>query len=114
MDSILNTVKKMLGLSSDYDAFDTDILANINSAFMTLMQIGVGAHKAFIVTGPDETWADFLGDNVTDLEAVKQYVYLKVRLVFDPPASSSVADALKRACDEAEWRLNIQSDTDWS
>lgn len=94
---------------SGYDVFNPDLLIHINTALMTLRQIGVGPKEPFYITGETETWADFLGER-EDLEAVKTYVYLKVRLVFDPPQSSFVADALERAASELEWRLNVEVD----
>lgn len=108
-ESILNSIKKMLGIDADYDAFDTDILVNINSTFMTLRQLGVGPDGGYSITGPDETWADFLGDR-TDLQAVKSYMYLKVRLLFDPPSSSFVLDSMDRQIKEFEYRLNLQAE----
>lgn len=108
MDSILFTIKKMLGIESDYDVFDVDIIVYINSAFMTLHQLGVGPTKCFSITGKDETWHDFLGEH-TDLETVKTYVYLKTRLLFDPPSSSFVVDHMNKVVAECEWRLNIQA-----
>ena len=113
MDSILNTVKKMLGLDADYTAFDVDIIVLINSALMTLNQLGVGRKKTFSITGPDETWSELL-DERDDMESVKTYVYLKTRLMFDPPATSFVADAMAKQCDEIEWRLNVRAESEGS
>jgi hypothetical protein len=83
MDSILISIKKMLGIEDEYTHFDFDIIININSVLMTLNQLGVGPVVCFSITGKDELWTDFLGDSI-DLDAVKTYVYLKVRLLFDP------------------------------
>lgn len=111
MDSILNTVKKMLGLQPDYNAFDVDVLVNINAALMSLMQIGVGPEEGFVVTGSDETWSDFLeASQLTELGALQNYVYLKVRTLFDPPTNSSVLEAMNKVILEYEWRMNIQVD----
>ena len=110
MDSILDSIKKMLGLADDYDAFDIDVLIGINSALMSLQQLGVGPEEGYVVTGRNETWADFLGSDRTDLESVKMYTYVSTRLVFDPPASSSIASALENTRKELEWRLNVQVD----
>lgn len=107
-DSILLEVKKMLGIDADYDAFDTDIILNINTALMVLVQIGVGV-PGFEVTGDNETWSQFL-KNHKDFAAVKTYVYLRVRIVFDPPSSSYVLTALENQARELEWRLYIQAD----
>lgn len=109
MDSILNCTKKLLGIDSEYKAFDDDIIVSINSALMTCMQLGVGPECGFMVTGEEQTWSDFLADDLIQLQAVKQYVYLKVRQVFDPPESSSVSSSIENATKEIEWRMNVQS-----
>ena len=110
-NSILSTIKKMLGLDADYDAFDTDIIIHINSALRNLMQLGVGPSTGFSINGDFETWNHFLGE-ATDLEGVKTYVYLKTRLAFDPPATSFVLEAIKAMISEYEWRINVQVDTE--
>ena len=109
--SILNTIKKMLGLDANYTAFDTDIIVHINSALMTLTQLGVGSPLGFSITSSLATWQDFIG-TATDLEAIKSFVYLKTRLAFDPPATSFVLEAIKAMISEYEWRINVQVDTD--
>jgi hypothetical protein len=106
-DSILESIKKLLGNEGDTH-FDTDIRMHINSALMILAQLGIGT-TGFLITGKDELWSDFLADK-KDLEAVKSYVYLKVRLLFDPPTVSAVIEAMERQIKEFEWRLNIQAD----
>lgn len=108
-DSILVTIKKMLGLDSNYTAFDTDIIVFINTAMMTLQQIGVGAAGGLTVTGITEKWSDFLPSDMM-LEGVKTYIYLIVKMVFDPPASSFVMDAMKQQKEELEWRLREQAE----
>jgi hypothetical protein len=108
-DSILDTIKKMLGLASDYDAFDTDLIVHINSVFMTLQQLAVGPAEGFSITGPTETWTNFLAPGV-NLAGVKSYVFIKVRILFDPPTSSFVLDSLGRQAAEFEWRSNIQAE----
>lgn len=108
-ESILNTVKKLLGLDPSYDAFDTDVLIGINAALFTLMQLGVGPKGGFIVSSQSETWSDFVGKAI-DLEALKQYVYLRTRIAFDPPSNASVMQSMKDLCDEYAWRLNVQVD----
>lgn len=107
MDSILVSVKKMLGVGEEYTHFDPDIILDINAVLMGLMQIGVGPSGGFIVTGESETWNGLLGDRI-DLEATKTLIYLKVRLLFDPPTSSFVLEAIERQITEFEWRLNVQ------
>lgn len=108
-DSILDTIKQLLGLEAEDTAFDTDVIVHINSALMTLNQLGVGPSSAFSIQDKSDAWEDFL-DESTDLEAVKTYIYLKVRTVFDPPSSSAVLEAMNRSVSELEWRLNVQAE----
>lgn len=108
--SVLGTIKKMLGVGSDLEAFDTDILMDINSVFLSLNQLGVGPNKPYHITGSGETWGDFCQDFDDDLYTLATYVYLKVRLLFDPPTSSFVSDAIKDQIAELEFRLNVQVD----
>lgn len=109
MDSILNTIKKMLGLDEDYDAFDTDIIVNINMVFNILLQLGVGPAEGFFITGDTETWSDYVTD-MRKLEMVKTYIYLKVKKIFDPGTSSALNAAIDDQIKELEWRLNVQVD----
>lgn len=112
MDSILTSIKKLLGIAEDYEHFDQDIMIHINSAFSVLNQLGVGPKDGFCIDGPDSTWSDFLC-NDSRLEFVKTYVYLKVKLVFDTQSSSSaVIDAINRQISELEWRINVSVDPD--
>lgn len=108
-ESILNSIKKLLGPDSSYEVFDPDIILHINSVFATLNQLGLGPAEGFEITGPDETWADFIGD-VKYLNSVKTYIYIKVRLLFDPPSSSFVLTNLQKTAEELEWRLNVAVD----
>lgn len=105
-DSILNTIKQLLGIDSDYDAFDKDIIVGINTAIFTLGQLGVILPGRYVQDSSD-SWSDFLNAS-TDLEGVKTYIYLKTRIVFDPPTSSSVLEALTKQLNEVEWRLLVQ------
>ena len=107
--SILFTIKKMLGITNDYDHFDTDIMININMALLTLNQIGVGPEEGYAIRDEGDLWIDYLGDSVK-LEAVKTFIYLKVRLAFDPPANSFLIEAMKDQISEIEWRLNAQAE----
>lgn len=107
-DSILLTIKKMLGISEGDTAFDTDVIVCINSAIMSANQIGVG-EEGFVITSSEETWEDFIG-NYPRLEAVKHYIYICVRLAFDPPANSFVVNSLEKQRDELIWRLNVQAE----
>lgn len=108
-DSIFKTIKGLLGPDADYNEFDQDIIVFINSAIATLTQLGIGPDSGFRITGEDETWQDFLGD-AKDLDSVKSYIYMKVRIAFDPPTSSFVMSAYEEACKEYEWRLNVAVD----
>lgn len=107
-DSILNTVKKMLGFDADYTAFDTDIQIHINSVFFSLTELGVGPEQGFFITGDTETWAQFIGDE--KIQAVKSYMYLRVRLLFDPPANSFAISSFKEQAEKLEWMLNVQQE----
>lgn len=109
-DSILLTVKKMLGIAEEYVAFDIDLIVNINSVFLTLNQLGVGPKVPYRIEGSEETWADFLKDARSNFPGVETYVYLKTRLLFDPPTNSFLVDAIEKQCNELEWRLNIQTE----
>lgn len=108
-ESILISIKKLLGISSEYDFFDADVIMHINTAFMVLYQLGVGPSTPFMIEDASATWSDFLGDS-NDLAGVKTYIYLKVKLVFDPPQSSAAMEAIKQNIAELEWRLNATSD----
>lgn len=108
MSSILTTTKKMLGIAADYNHFDTDIIIHINSVFMTLNQLGVGPEEPVSITSEIETWSEAFG-STKNIEAIKTYTYLKVRLLFDPPASSTVLEAMNKQAAEYEWRLHIQA-----
>ena len=109
MDSILISVKKMLGITADYTHFDDDIIMHINSVFMILHQLGVGPEEGFMIESDRETWDEFIKDEFT-IESVKSYMYLKVGLLFDPPTNSNVMEAKNRLANELEWRLNTAVD----
>lgn len=109
MESILDSIKKMLGIGPDYTHFDTDIIIHINSVFMVLNQLGVGPSDPFVITNADQIWSDFLEEKTT-VELCKSYMYLKVRLIFDPPTTGVLHEAMERQIKEFEWRLNVQVD----
>lgn len=109
-DSILTSIKKLLGITEEYMNFDTDIIIHINSALMVLNQLGVGPSDGFSIQDKTSEWSEFITDE-DKLDAVKTYVYLKVKLVFDPPLNGSVMEALKQSITEYEWRLNVQADS---
>lgn len=112
MESILTSVKKLLGITEDYEHFDTDLIIHINSVFMNLKQLGVGPTNGFRIEDKLATWQDFIPfDDAVQLDAVKTYMYAKVKLVFDPPASSAHTEALKEIIKEYEWRLNVEVET---
>lgn len=108
MESILTSIKKQLGIIEEYEHFDPEIIMSINSALFTLNQIGVGPSEGFSIKDKTTTWSDFT--DVSKIESVKTYVYMKVRLVFDPPASSVHLESMKNQINELEWRLNVAVD----
>lgn len=107
--SILTSIKKMLGIAEDYTEFDEDIITHINSVFLNLTQLGVGPEEGFMIENGTAVWEDFIVDSV-QLQAIKTYMYLKVKLLFDPPLSSSVTESFTRMIAELEWRLNVAVD----
>lgn len=107
--SILDTIKKMLGDDLMDTAFDVDIIVQINSALFILRQVGLNIPDGFIVTGTEQTWKDLLGTNY-NLEIIKSYIYLKTKLVFDPPASATVFNAYEKTIAEYEWRIEHETD----
>ena len=112
MDSILKTITHMIGPSEDYEYFNTDLIVHINAAFSRLCQLGVGPEHPFYITGPEEEWSDFI-DDPGYMEDVKQYVYKKVKLDFDPPPNSFLIDALEKQIDKLEWLLNSAAEVDY-
>lgn len=109
MESILISIKKLLGIAADYTNFDADIIMHINSVFMVLNQLGVGPDDCFMIEDDLAVWNDFLLDN-KKVEATKTYMYLNVRLLFDPPASSAHIESIKQQITQYEWRLTVQTD----
>jgi hypothetical protein len=106
-DSILTTIKKMLGISEEYEHFDIDIITHINSTFSILAQLGVGPDKGFSIHDKTAKWSDYISDEDATSELVKTYVQLKVRMLFDPPSSNAVMESFNRTINELEFRLNI-------
>lgn len=109
MESILTSIKKVLGIYEEDTSFDIDIIMHINTVLMILRQMGIGPSNGFSITGSYDTWGDYLSDSSL-IEPVKTYIALKVRLIFDPPASSTMVEAINRTITELEWRLNVQVD----
>lgn len=108
--SILNTVKKSVGVMPDYTVFDDTLIMHINSVFMTLTQVGVGPKQGFRIEDSSTEWSSFLSDDYENFESVKSYICLKVRLLFDPPSSSTHMQCIESQIKEFEWRLNIEAE----
>lgn len=112
-NSILTSTKKMLNLADDYDVFDQDVIMHINSVFSTLNQLGVGPVEGFMIEDEEPTWDAFFGSDPR-LNHIKTYMYLRVRMLFDPPTTGYHVEAMKEQIKELEWRLNVQrEDTQW-
>lgn len=112
MDSILTSIKKMLGITEEYTHFDADIIMHINSVFMILTQLGVGPEEGFAIDDEYTLWMDFVPEaNPVKLEAIRSYTYLKVKLLFDPPLSSSTIESMNRLISELEWRINVTAES---
>ena len=109
MESILTSTKKLLNIAEDYPHFDADIIMHINTVFLNLTQIGVGPEEGFFIKDETDEWVDFIEDAI-HLQAVKSYIYLKVRLLFDPPQSSAVIESINRQISELEWRLMVAAE----
>lgn len=113
-DSILDSIKKNLGLAWDYTAFDPDVIMHINSVFSDLNQLGIGPVQGFMIEGRDEVWEDYLGNDL-NLNSVKSYMYLRVRLLFDPPTNSFGIAMQEKQVEKLEWRLNVNRETtEWT
>ena len=110
MDSILTSIKKLLGIDEEYEQFDSDLIMHINSVFSVLMQLGVGPADGFSIEDGSATWTSFISDNAK-IEMVKSYVYLKVRLLFDPPTGSALIESINNQIKEFEWRLNVAAES---
>ncbi len=112
--SILISTKKILGIAEDYTVFDLDIITHINTAFSTLTQLGVGPANGFMIESSEEKWTDFITDTDLQYNAVKSYVFLRVRHLFDPPTTSYLIAASEKQMQELEWRLNVhREETGW-
>lgn len=109
MESILTSIKKLLGIAEDYTHFDNDIIMYINSVFLILTQLGVGPPEGFVIQDATALWTDFVADD-KNLELIKSYTYLKVKIMFDPPLSSAVLDSTNQLIKEYEWRIQVASD----
>lgn len=110
-NSILLSVKKMLGIPPEYDQFDPEIIIHINSVFSILTQLGVGSDEGFSIKDSTASWSDYIPEGKA-VEDIKTYMYLKVRLIFDPPQSSAAIEAMKQLTSEFEWRINVGVDVE--
>jgi hypothetical protein len=108
MESILTSIKKLLGIMEDDDSFDDEIKIHINATFLELSQIGLGPEEGFMITDDKTTWKDFIPDNVKLQSAVKTLTYLKVKLIFDPPLSGSLLESINKSIDRYEWRISVE------
>ena len=111
MESILTSVKKLIGISAECTDFDMDVIIHINSTFSALTQLGVGPSEGFSISDDTAIWNDFIPTEDKRFAMVKTYVYMKAKLVFDPPTNSSVLKALEESIDEYEWRLNVAAES---
>lgn len=110
-ESILTSIKKLLGIDESYTHFDSDLIMHINSVFSILTQLGVGPPDGFSITGNSEEWNDFIAKENHNLSLVKSYMHLKVKLLFDPPLSSAVIESINKQVSEFEWRLNVAAES---
>lgn len=104
IESILTSIKKLIGIAEEYEYFDADLIIHINSVFMILRQLGVGPDDGFFIEDSSAIWSDYTDDEVL-YNAVKSYMAFKVRMMFDPPQSSAVTEAINKEISELEWRL---------
>lgn len=108
MESILNSIKQLLGIDESETHFDADIIIHINSVFATLNQMGVGPETTFSIIDESTKWSEFT-ESDEDFNNVKSYMYLKVKMIFDPPSSSNVMSAMEKQISELEWRLTVRA-----
>lgn len=112
-ESILTSTKKALNITEAYEVFDPDIIMHINSVFDTLKQLGIGPAEGFMIEDKDTLWSAYLGASLR-YNSIKTYIYLRVRMLFDPPTTGYHMEAMKEQIKELEWRLNVdREDTDW-
>lgn len=110
MESILTSIKKLLGIAEEYEHFDPDLIMHINSVFSILTQLGVGPSEGFSIEDKNAVWSDFIPEK-SKIECVKSYVHHRVKLLFDPPLGSAVIDSMERTIKELEWRLMVAVDS---
>ena len=107
-ESILLSIKKLLGIMPNYTQFDDDIIIHINTAFATLNQLGVGPSEGFMIEDKFAEWQDYTTSK--NLTMIRTYIYLKVRLLFDPPTSTALIESINRTISELEWRIFLEGD----
>ena len=100
-----------MGIDSADDSFDVDVLIHINSIIPILSQMGIGPQNGFIVTSAEQIWSDYIDSSITNLEGVKSYIYLKIKLIFDPPTNSTTIEAINKIISELEWRMMLAVET---
>ena len=108
-DSILNTVKDLIGTSLEDDSFDQEIMVHINAVFLTLQQLGVGPKEGFAIFDSESIWSEFIPDGTLQNQ-IKSYMYLKVKLLFDPPTNSTAVESFQRIANEYEFRINLAAE----
>ena len=111
MESILTSIKKLLGIAEEYTHFDADLIMHINSVFSILTQIGVGPAEGFSIKDESSVWSDFVPEK-SKWELIKSYTYIKVKLLFDPPLNSAVIESINRIIAELEWRIQVAADSE--
>lgn len=109
-DSILQSIKKLIGITEEYTHFDMNIIIHINTAFMVLNQLGVGPKDGFYISDETTTWNEY-DAGLVNIETIKTYVYLRVRLLFDPPSSSIINEIINKQILELEYRLNVSAES---
>lgn len=109
MESILTSIKKLLGITEDYTHFDADIVMHINTVLMDLTNLDVGPSEGFIIEDSSSCWTDFVPDPEA-LQAIKSYMYLRVKLLFDPPSASYLIESMQRQIDKFEWLINVAAE----
>lgn len=109
-ESILGSIKKLLGPGVEDKHFDLDLIMHINSVFSILTELGVGPSAGFSITGASETWSEFIEKEPKKFSMVKSYMHLKVKLLFDPPLGAAVIESIERQIKEFEWRLSVAVD----
>ena len=110
MDSILDSVKDKIAGGHIHEHFDQEIIDAINAVFVDFRQLGIGPEEGFVVRDDTQTWADFLGEQLPLKESIRTLTALKVRVIFDPPASSAIMDAINKTTDRLEWRLFAEAE----